>query len=321
MTLARFTRFCLLASSAALAATAARADGELWTVDFEAAKKTASADGKDIMMEFTGSDWCPPCMAFAKEVLSKEAFQTEAPKHFVLLKLDNPNDKSKQSKEEQEQYQKLSTEFKVEGVPTVILADASGRPYAKIVGYGGTAAEDYVKDLVSKTDLRKQRDEFFTQAGSAEGAEKAKLLAKAIEGIDAELAISTYRETIDEIIKLDVDNASGLKGKFENLLKLEDVKRQLQEIQVAAQSDAEGALKKLDALISDAKLEGVLLQETLFVKGAILYASDKPASKAALEAALAADPNSDKAAQLKQIIAQAFKDVAAEEKEEGEDQE
>src|SRR5262245_9374441 len=73
---------------------------KLWMVDLEAAKMVAAKEGKDILMEFTGSDWCPPCKALKRKVFDTEAFQTEAPKHFVLVKLDNPRDKSKQTDKE-----------------------------------------------------------------------------------------------------------------------------------------------------------------------------------------------------------------------------
>ena len=74
------------------------ADG--WLVDFEKAKAQAAKEGKSLLMEFTGSDWCPPCKSLAEKVLTKEVFKKEVPKDFVLLKLDNPRDKSKQTPEE-----------------------------------------------------------------------------------------------------------------------------------------------------------------------------------------------------------------------------
>ena len=45
---------------------------EGWLVDFEKAKTQAAKEGKPILMEFTGSDWCPPCKALHKNVLVKE---------------------------------------------------------------------------------------------------------------------------------------------------------------------------------------------------------------------------------------------------------
>ena len=98
------------------------ADG--WLVDFEKAKAQAAKEGKSILMEFTGSDWCPPCIQLEKNVLSQEAFKTGAPKNFILLKLDSPRDKSKQTPKEIEQYQVLSKQYAVQGVPTIFLTDA-----------------------------------------------------------------------------------------------------------------------------------------------------------------------------------------------------
>ena len=56
---------------------------EGWLVSFEKAKQQAAKEGKPILMEFTGSDWCPPCKALHKNVLVKDAYKNEMPKHFV----------------------------------------------------------------------------------------------------------------------------------------------------------------------------------------------------------------------------------------------
>ena len=52
-----------------LSGNMAVAADEGWLVDFEAAKQQAAKEGKSILMEFTGSDWCPPCIALKKKVL------------------------------------------------------------------------------------------------------------------------------------------------------------------------------------------------------------------------------------------------------------
>ena len=69
------------------------------------------------------------------------------PKSFVLLKLDSPRDKSKQTPEEIEQYKVLSAKYGIQGVPTIFLADAKGRPYYQTVGYSGDPADKYVANL------------------------------------------------------------------------------------------------------------------------------------------------------------------------------
>ena len=103
------SRVALVTVIFTLAGSAIAEEG--WLVSFEKAKQKAAKEGKPILMEFTGSDWCPPCKALHKNVLVKDDFKNEMPKHFVLLKLDNPRDKSKQTPEEIEQYKKLSQQY------------------------------------------------------------------------------------------------------------------------------------------------------------------------------------------------------------------
>jgi len=58
----------------------ASAGGEGWTDDLEAAQKTAKAEGKDLLLDFTGSDWCIWCQRLKEEVFDVEAFRADAKK-------------------------------------------------------------------------------------------------------------------------------------------------------------------------------------------------------------------------------------------------
>ena len=221
-----------------------------WVRSFEEAKTLAAKEGKSILMEFTGSDWCPPCKALHEKVLSKDVFNIEVKKDFILLVLDNPRDKTLVTDAEQEQYKKLAAEYSVSGVPTVFLADAEGKPYHKQVGYGGDPAEKWVANVRGKVKVLAQRDEYFTQASEAQGVERAKLLEKGISGIDQALALTTYGDTVDEIISLDKDNAAGLKAKYSKLRKDTQVEAKQQELfnesrKLFVAGDKEGAKKML----------------------------------------------------------------------------
>lgn len=121
-------------------------NGELWIQDFEQAKKLAAAQGKDILMDFTGSDWCGWCIKLDKEVFSQQAFIDAIPKKFVLLKLDFPQDKSLVTPEIMAQNAKLQKEYPVSGYPTIILTDATGKQYAK-TGYQAGGPEKYIEHL------------------------------------------------------------------------------------------------------------------------------------------------------------------------------
>ena len=77
-------------SVAALVSTAFAKAPAGWQTDVDAAIALAKKEGKSVMLEFTGSDWCPPCIMMKKEVFSKEEFFKAASKNFVLVHLDFP---------------------------------------------------------------------------------------------------------------------------------------------------------------------------------------------------------------------------------------
>jgi len=277
---------------------------EGWLVDFEKAKAQAAKEGKPILMEFTGSDWCPPCKALHKNVLAKEIFKEEMPKHYILLKLDNPRDKSKQTDAEQAQYKELAREYKVTGVPSVFLADADGNPFFKSSGYSGQSADEWVEQMVGKSGIPKA----LAKAGKAKGIERAKLLDTALTMMGSKFANESHGEKIDEIINLDSENKAGLKVKYEGARKAAQFKETLTQIMRGnggAKSEALAA--KIDELVKKEKATGESLQEALFMKSSLMFRDKKKdeAEKLLLEAQKAA-PNSGTAKRIDQILKQYF---------------
>ena len=107
---------------------------DLWIQDFAAAKARAKAEKKDLLVDFTGSDWCGWCIKLDNEVFGEEAFQAEAPKHFVLVKLDYPRDKSILTEEIIAQNAALQATYAIQGFPTILLMTADGdvRPIRRV---------------------------------------------------------------------------------------------------------------------------------------------------------------------------------------------
>jgi thioredoxin-related protein len=117
-----------------------------WITDFEAAKQKAAAEGKDLLIDFSGSDWCYWCKKLDGEVFSKAEFINEAGRHYVFVMIDFPRDKSGQSSQLQAQNKQLAEQFKIQGYPTVILAKADGTQYAQ-TGYQEGGPEAYLAHL------------------------------------------------------------------------------------------------------------------------------------------------------------------------------
>ena len=294
-------------TAAILSLSAAQAD-EGWVVDFEKAKAQAAKEGKSILMEFTGSDWCPPCKALHKNVLIKDVFKTEMPKSFVLLKLDSPRDKSKQTPEEIEQYKVLSAKYGVKGVPTIFLADAKGRPYYETVGYSGDPADKYVANLKEQIATLAKRDAAFAKAEKASGAEKAKLLADGLSLVNDEMALKTYGDVVSQIIELDADNKAGLKAKFEGLKNSVGFKAELEAATRGSRDKPEETLAAIDKLIAEKEPTGEALQEAVFSKSAILFQTDKAKAKELLLEAQKLAPESETGKRIDGILEQFFKD-------------
>ena len=281
---------------------------EGWLVDFEKAKAKAAKEGKSLLMEFTGSDWCPPCKSLAKNVLTQDVFKNEVPKDFVLLKLDNPRDKSKQTPEEIEQYKTLSKKYGIQGVPTIFLADAKGRPYWQTVGYSGDPADKYVANLKDQLKTLAKRDAAFAKASDASGTEKAKHIAEGLSLVSSELALNTYSDEVAEIIKLDANNEAGLKGKYEGLKNSVDFKAELENIMKNGGDDPKAVLAAIDKLIEEKKPTGEAKQEALFYKGSIYFRDDKSKAKATLLEAQKLAPASETGKRITGILDRFFKE-------------
>jgi protein disulfide-isomerase len=112
-----------------------------WQTDYAAAQSAAAQQNKYILLDFTGSDWCPYCIKMDKEVFAKPAFSTFAGQKLVLVKLDFPR-KANQSPAEKSQNQELAKKYSIEGFPTYVLLDPSGKEVRRQVGYleGGPEA-------------------------------------------------------------------------------------------------------------------------------------------------------------------------------------
>lgn len=119
---------------------------DLWLTDAAKAQQKAKQEKKLVLMDFNGSDWCPPCKALRKNVLSSPEFIEYAKKNLVLLDVDFPKQKA-QSEETKKANQALAEKYKVEGFPTVILLNADGKELKKSVGYGGQDAKDFIAEL------------------------------------------------------------------------------------------------------------------------------------------------------------------------------
>lgn len=146
-----FMKKVLLAGAVVMAAFCESGSAEvatrpLWSENFAQAKAAAAAKKIPVLILFSGSDWCPPCKMLEQSVFQKKAFADFASSgKVVLFHADFPRYKS-QSDEVKNQNRQLMQTYNIEGVPTVVLTDASGKEFAR-TGYRPGGAEKYVSHL------------------------------------------------------------------------------------------------------------------------------------------------------------------------------
>ena len=122
-----------------------------WTDDFDAAKEQAEKEGKLLLVDFSGSDWCGWCKKLDKEVFAQPEFLKGVKNDFVLVMIDSPSDKSLLSEKAAKQNPELQKKYRISGYPTVLIMDAAGEVLEQ-TGYRAGGAEAYVKYLM---DVRK----------------------------------------------------------------------------------------------------------------------------------------------------------------------
>ena len=176
-----------------------------WGTNYEAALSQARAEGKVVLANFTGSDWCGYCMQLRKNVLDEMNFAAWAGEHFVLLEVDVPNN-PQFSREQLAQNQMLCTKYAIDGFPTLLVLDSVGRPLGGLFGYVADPAA--VRHVLEKGV---RANTLLVAADSLEGEARLEAMLQAWALIPEDL----YELNLGlqaEIAAIDKQDRSGLKA-------------------------------------------------------------------------------------------------------------
>ncbi|MCB9903864.1 MAG: thioredoxin family protein [Planctomycetes bacterium] len=258
---------------ATLTPTVQAAEGGRWIDDFDEAVKIAKAEHKDLLVDFTGSDWCGWCIKLHKEVFSHEPFYTTAEKSFVLVALDFPRDEAVKAKvPNPERNRELANLYGVQGYPTVLLMTADGEVFGQ-TGYQAGGPEAYIEHLntlttegkASLAEVAKLVDAFQ----KAEGEAKIAAFTAVLEGFESREADAAGMKTLADVLKGHLTSDSkDEQGMNERVIKALLKKGQADEAVNAAAA-------KLDP-----KNEKGLLEQVLHAK--FMSINDEDAAKAAV---------------------------------------
>jgi thioredoxin-related protein len=119
-----------------------------WLTNFSQATELAAEKNLPILMVFSGSDWCKPCIKLRQEVFDQPYFRKHARDHFVLLNLDFPRyKKNRLPKELEKHHSELADKYNPRGEFPLVLVlhqqEVIGR-----TGYSSGGAEKYLAQLI-----------------------------------------------------------------------------------------------------------------------------------------------------------------------------
>ena len=119
-----------------------------WETNIEIAKEKSQVQNKNIILVFSGSDWCAPCMKLENNIFSSEEFANYAADNWILLKADFPKRKKNRLSEEQQKHNDaLASKYR--GIfPLIVVLDSSGKDLGRI-GYKKYSPKEYIDFLSS----------------------------------------------------------------------------------------------------------------------------------------------------------------------------
>jgi thioredoxin-related protein len=128
-----------------------------WQNDFHQARQTAAAEKKLILLNFSGSDWCGPCIRLKKTIFETTAFDSLATEKLVLVNADFPRlKKNALPAEQQKKNDALADQYNPKGLfPLTLLLNADGKVIKTWEGLPAGTAEEFMNQILSVTDASK----------------------------------------------------------------------------------------------------------------------------------------------------------------------
>jgi thioredoxin-related protein len=120
-----------------------------WSGDFNEAQQQARQSHKMILVNFSGSDWCGPCIRLRKEILETTEFDDYAQDHLVLVRADFPRQKKNQlNKDQVKRNEALADKYNAEGkFPFTLLLDENGKVLKSWDGYPNVTTVQFVSQI------------------------------------------------------------------------------------------------------------------------------------------------------------------------------
>ena len=120
-----------------------------WETDFTLARTKARQERKYILLNFSGSDWCGPCIRMKHELFDAPAFIAFADTSLILVNADFPRQKKNHlPRALQEQNDQLAEKYNPTGsFPYTVLLDENGKTIKTWDGFPKEGPEAFINEI------------------------------------------------------------------------------------------------------------------------------------------------------------------------------
>lgn len=121
-----------------------------WLTNYDTALAEAEKEDKNILVYFTGSDWCPPCKMLKKDLFETTTFQ-DISNDYIMSYIDMPLNRDLISAEQLQHKKDVSSKRnRKRAVPLLTILNSKGKELNAYSGYSMNGEIRCHLDLLKK---------------------------------------------------------------------------------------------------------------------------------------------------------------------------
>ncbi len=186
-----------------------------WTTNAEAAWERSAKSGKNVLLLFTGSDWCYYCIQLRAQVLETPEFLKFAKEKFELVYIDFPK-KTELPSEIRQRNSSLQKKYQVDGFPCTVITDSNGIELGRVGGFTEKYTEAIQNAMVKDTPLNTAVIHGDIQEVTKLAAD-ASAINKPGKGRFTPLHVAILRRRDAEIAKILIQNGANVNITYQGL--------------------------------------------------------------------------------------------------------
>lgn len=189
-----------------------------WLDDFGEAQKLAAKQKKNMLVFFTGSDWCGLCRALENQVLNQKEFQKTMGREYVFVYVDSPRDKNKISEKNRTENPKLFKKYAIAGTPQILLMTADGGVFGR-ASYKNTSPKEYAKMLLAQSGASIIPNLRLAIKNVPAGEKRARMIDATLSKVSPELWRANL-DLIKEVYAADTTGRLGFRARYFEIVEL-----------------------------------------------------------------------------------------------------